>query len=73
MSYVEMKEYELLGKKYRQIKRQYKKQVKVIDLILDDLVYFCQHIEIVRDTMKATDKETIRQRYYNLIEEMLED
>ena len=73
MSYVEMKEYELLGKKYRQIKRQYKKQVKVIDLMLDDLVYFCQHIEIVRDTMKATDKETIRQRYYNLIKEMLED
>ena len=73
MSYVDMKEYELLGKKYRQIKRQYKKQVKVIDLMLDDLIYFCQHIEIVRDTMKATDKETIRQRYYNLIEEMSEE
>lgn len=67
-----MKEYELLGKKYRQIKRQYKKQVKVIDLMLDDLVYFCQHIEIVRDALKATDKETIRQRYYNLIKEILE-
>lgn len=36
MSYVTLREYELLEKKYRELKRKYKKQEKVIDLMSQD-------------------------------------
>lgn len=60
MSYVTLGEYELLEKKYRELKRKYKKQVKVIELMSKD------RAEIGEPKVSA---ETIKQFYFGKVEE----